>query len=106
MEQNKEIKDEIKYDHMHLGLKDEIQEDKVELRRVFRKIGEDNTYVSITEHQNRKYMSTLYNNLRCEIKASELRKDRSTLGNNEHASNIKAKIPDFKKFKAIQECEN
>lgn len=51
-------------------------------------------------------MSTLYNNLRCEIKASELRKDRSTLGNNEHASNASAKIPNFKKFKAIQECEN
>lgn len=39
---------------MHLGLKDEIQEDKVELRRVHKKIGEDNTYVSIVEHQNRK----------------------------------------------------
>lgn len=54
MEQNKEIKDEIKYDHMHLGLKDEVQEDKVELRRIYRKIGENDSYAQVTEHQNRK----------------------------------------------------
>lgn len=51
-------------------------------------------------------MSTLYNNLKCEIKASEMRKDRSTLGNNEHVTNIQSKIPNFKKFKAMQKCEN
>lgn len=44
---------------MNLGLKDEIQEDKEELRRVFRNIGEDNTFNPITEHKNRKYMSGL-----------------------------------------------
>jgi hypothetical protein len=35
-----------------------------------------------------------------------LRKDRSTLGNNEHVTNAESKIPNFKKFKAMNECDN
>jgi len=39
---------------MHLGLKDDVAEDKVEMRRIYKTIGEGDAYASIKQHQNRK----------------------------------------------------